>query len=48
MTALDDRGRIRDAKADEAHLRRQCLEGTDKYWAALNAAGYLLAPRKAA
>jgi hypothetical protein len=48
MTKHDDKGQIRGAQADEAELRRHCLQGSEKYRAALIAAGFLLAPRVAA
>ena len=48
MTPLDDREHIHGARYDEAELRKQCREGNHKYLAALIAAGYLPAPRRAA
>ena len=48
MTKYDDRECIRGAAYDEAELRKQCREGTERYLQALIAAGYLPAPRKAA
>ena len=48
MTKYDDRECIRGAAYDEAELRKQCREGTERYLQALIAAGYLSAPRKAA
>jgi hypothetical protein len=48
VTKLDDREHIHGARYDEAAVRKQCLEGTDKYCAALIAAGYLPAARRAA
>ena len=48
MTQYDDRECIRGAAYDEAELRKQCREGTERYLQALIAGGYLLAARKAA
>ena len=48
MTQYDDRECIRGAAYDEAELRKQCREGTERYLQALIAGGYLPAVRKAA
>ena len=41
MTKRDDKLRIKGAQTEADELRRKCLEGTERYAAALVAAGYL-------
>jgi len=48
MSKKDDAETVTTAEAEECKLRRLCAEGTERYRAALTAAGYLKPSRRVA